>query len=529
MWHKNWREQTWQNIQQPWDVLVIGGGITGAGVLRAAVRAGLKTLLVDANDFTFGTSSRSSKLVHGGFRYLRNGQFSVTRQAVCEREWLLRAAPDLVLPLCFVMPRYTNCHTPAWQLGLGVLLYDLLAPKWAHRNFSAAETLRICPQLNPRGLDRGFEYGDAAVDDCRLVLRLLGEACRAGGTALNYARVEALLRRADGSVCGAALRDTSRAEGGTVEVQARAVVNAAGPWCDELRALAGEAAPRLRKLRGSHLVFSRARLPLPCAVTLLHPRDNRAMFAIPWEGVTLIGTTDLDHDPALEAAQPEPRASAEEIHYLLEAARVTFAPQRLSEADILTTFAGLRPTVRGSSAAPSKVSRQHVVWQEQGLLTVTSGKLTTFRVMALEALNALRAQLPGPPDFDPRQRFFETLPELPEVDLTAEMLAYLMGRYGAEAGELLACAAPGELEPIPGAPNPWAELRWAARCGGGLHLDDLLLRRLRLGLLLPGGGLELLPRIRAVVQPEMGWDDARWAVEEAAYRRTWAESYGMPV
>ncbi len=522
MWQTGWRDQIWAELDQPWDLIVIGGGITGAGVLREASLRGLRALLLEANDFAFGTSSRSSKLVHGGFRYLRERQFDVTRESVREREWLLRAAPHLVNRLPFLMPHYADARTPAWQFAVGVVIYDLMAPKWDHRRLSGPQLRQRNPFLRVEGLKSGQRYIDASVDDAALVFRVLRAAVAGGARALNYARVEGLLRKAGGQVCGVRLRDA--ASGREAEVQARAVINAAGPWSDDLRAQV-EAPARLRKCRGSHLVFSRSRLPLDEALTLLHPRDNRAMFIIPWETTTLIGTTDLDHPREWEVG--EPFAAQAEIEYMLEGLQHTLPAAGIRPEDILSTFSGLRPLVRPEgSLLPSQVSRRAVVWDESGLITVTGGKLTIFRVMAVQALQAAAPHLGRELDLRGRSPVFDPLPEL-EVPpgIAPETLAYLLGRHGSQTPALLASALPGELDLIPGTMNPWAELRYAARAGGVLHLDDLLLRRLRLGILLPRGGLDLIGQIRSVAQAELGWDDARWQAEVQRYSEIWRRYY----
>ena len=504
-----------------YDILIIGGGITGAGIFHLASRAGLKTLLVDANDYSFGTSSRSSKLVHGGLRYLRNGQFGVTRESVREREWLLRAAPNLVTPLAFTLPHFAGSKTPHWQWGLGVFIYDLMAPKWQHRTLTRAETLAECPMVKQEGLEAAHRYMDAQVDDSRLVLRLIFEGVRAGGTARNYTRAESLLKTVDGTVCGAVLRT---ADGVTSEVQARVVINAAGPWADDLRQDVG-ANPRIRPLRGSHLVFPASRFPLSTAITLMHPRDNRAMFALPWEGAVVIGTTDIDETADWRSG--EPTMSVEEGAYILEAARATFPAMELSEADVLSSFAGLRPIVSsGEGLDPSKESRAHVVWDEHGLITVTGGKLTIFRKMAAQALRMAASRIPGAPEFREDTPAFEPLPR--QVDphgLDNGQVAHLLGRHGTQTAAVLDAAEAGELESIPNQPNLWAELRWAARHEQVRHLDDLLLRRVRMGLLQPKGAADLLPKVRSIVQRELDWDDVRWQAEEKRYLKIWKQYY----
>ncbi|MHC1739526.1 MAG: glycerol-3-phosphate dehydrogenase/oxidase [Anaerolineaceae bacterium] len=522
MWEKGWREAIWQDIEQDWDILVIGGGITGAGVFRRAVSAGLKTLLLDAGDFASGTSSRSSKLVHGGFRYLKNKQWSVTHESVREREWLLREAKDLVTPLGFLMPNFSGANTNT-AFAVGVVIYDLMAPKWKHSFFPREKMLHSCPQLRADGLEGGYLYYDAEMDDAHLVHHILREAVMAGGTALNYARADKLLRSADGRVCGVIASDTSGQASKTAEIKAKVVINAAGPWSDDLRTQVG-AAPRIRPLRGSHLIFDRERLPIPHAVTLLHPRDHRAMFGIPWEGVTMIGTTDLDHKPKTGAH--EPFAESAEIDYILEAGNATFGTANLTRADIVSSFAGLRPIISTGQADPSKESRAHVVWEEHGLITVTGGKLTTFRIMAEEALEMAAASLPGHPDFKTRVRYFNPLPKANvPTGVTLKDWTYLLGRYSSETDAMLRAAQPGELEHIESLPNIWAEIRWAARCGGVLHLDDLLLRRVRIGMLLADGANSHLERVRKIAQSELGWNDLRWKSEVERYQKIYRAYY----
>jgi glycerol-3-phosphate dehydrogenase len=522
MWEKGWRQSVWKELDGNWDVIVIGGGITGAGVFRRAVAEGYKTLLVEATDFSFGTSSRSSKLVHGGFRYLRNKQFDVTRESVREREWMLKEAKNLVTPLGFIMPCPDNFKVSS-QFAIGVVIYDLLAPKWQHSFFSKRKVLRICPQIDKPDLKGAFLYYDAEMDDARLVNQIIREGVAAGGTAINYCKVEKLLRDQSGSVCGVQINDQGSSELGELEVKSAVVINATGPWSDEVRAHVNAPA-RLRRLRGSHLIFPYKKLPLPFAVTLLHPRDGRAMFGIPWEGTTMIGTTDLDHSAPL--SKGEPFTTQQEIDYILEAGNATFPSASLNRQDILSSFAGLRPVINTGASDPSKESRAHVVWEEDGLITVTGGKLTTFRIMAEEALLKASAKLPHPIDLNLRKRYFNPLPKtLSQGRVLSSEFTYLLGRYGSETDDLLNCAKEGENQPIGDLPNLWSEIRWTSRTGGVEHLDDLLLRRVRLGMLLPDGASDLMNRIRAIAQPELGWDDAKWQREEKRYREIYKQSY----
>ncbi|NPV74949.1 MAG: glycerol-3-phosphate dehydrogenase/oxidase [Anaerolineae bacterium] len=527
MWMKDWREEIFSQIdQKEWDLVIIGGGITGAGILREAVNAGLDALLVEAKDFSFGTSSRSSKLIHGGIRYLRNRQFDVTYESVREREWMLKEAKWLVTPLSFLLPVFAANEKNQRGTGLQILVYDLMARRWKHKAYSRDGLLRVCDQFNPEGLLRGYLYGDALMDDSRVLLRVIREAVRDGGTAVNYAAVKGLLRTNQGNVCGVILQDRAAPAGQTYEVKARVVINAAGPWVDDVRGFV-KAPPKLRKLRGSHVVLPlEKQVSKEYAVHLMHPRDYRTMFAYYWEGAFVVGTTDLDHPTEVEKRQPEPCASPEEIDYIIEALQFTFPKAGIRREDIISTFAGLRPVINTGKARPSDESRAHVVWEEDGLITIAGGKYTIFRVMASDVLNRAAARLPGRPVFPTRKRMFSPLAErLPEIELPLETMQYLAGRYATELPDLLEAATPDELERINGLPNIWAELRWAARNEGVVHLDDLLLRRVRIGLTLPGGALGVLDRIRAIIQPELGWDDQRWEEEAQAYRQVWQQSY----
>lgn len=524
MWHKGWREEIWRNIDQEWDVIIVGGGITGAGVLRQAVSAGLRALLIEQGDFSSGTSSRSSKLIHGGFRYLREGQIQVTRESVREREWLLKEAPNLVTKLGFLLPDYESFNVPMSQFGLGVTIYDLLAPKWEHRRMGKNRIMRDFPDLRSDGLMGGFLYHDAAMDDSRIVIRLLREAVSDGGVALSYARAESLMRRKDGSVCGVVVRDTASTRR-SVEVRSRVVVNACGPFSDGLRAQVGGLA-RIRKLRGSHLIFSQERWPLRKAATLIHPRDHRALFVIPWEGTSMVGTTDLDHAAELETKYAEPFASQGEIEYLLEALNFLFPGLNAAQRDILSTFGGVRPTISsGDTDNPSHVSRAHALWDECGLLTITGGKYTTFRIMSRQTIAAVLKALQRDPQPHKKGVFKPLKKDFLSLGLPGELFAYLHGRHGGDIHHLLECAAPGEIERVPALNNIWAELRWAARDEGVEHLDDLLLRRVRLGMLLPDGARSLMTRIRATTQSELGWSDERWQSEESHYFATWKTYY----
>ena len=348
------------------DILVIGGGIAGAGVALEAARRGLAVMLVEARDFAWGSSSRASKLVHGGLRYLREGAFGLTRESVRERGRLLQDAPGLVEPQRFLMGHYEGRSPSRRTMGVGLGVYDAMAGQRTRAFHTPAQARALAPHMADEHLLGASSYLDAKTDDSRLVMRVLQEAQRHGARVFNRAAVKSLLRAGDadmpmsvlsaegaasvkpGAVVGARIEGA----GFTGHVRARCVVNATGFWADGLRRGLGPA--MLRPLRGSHLVFPLWKLPVAQSVSLLHPRDGRPVFATPWEGVALVGTTDLDHhdDPDLE-----PSISARETAYLIEAMRHAFPRLDLRASDAICSFAGVRPVDRKSTRLNSSHRR----------------------------------------------------------------------------------------------------------------------------------------------------------------------------
>ncbi|ABX03010.1 MAG TPA: glycerol-3-phosphate dehydrogenase/oxidase [Herpetosiphon sp.] len=519
-WNAAWRETTWQVLDQAWDVIIIGGGITGAGLVREATRSGLKALLLEARDFAWGTSSRSSKLVHGGLRYLAQGQVRVTYDSVVEREQLLNEAPGLVAPLGFLIGLPQGKPIKRWVYQAGLLAYDALARRREQHYLSMANLRLQAPYLADANLAAGLRYSDAQTDDARLVLRILREATAAGASVLNYAAVEQLVR-ANEQVVGVVVRDQLSQRQQTLT--AKAIVNATGAWVDQLRQQI-QAPAKMRPLRGSHLVFSQAQLPLAQAINLEHPRDQRPVFFVPWEGVSIVGTTDLDHEQDL---WQEPSISPAEVAYLLEAAQAAFPSLDLSLSDVISTWSGVRPVVDTGASDPSKESRDYVLWQEQGLLTVTGGKLTTFRLIALEALKLLRQRLPQIKRW-PNAPRLNPAPSSLAGTLAPRIKQRLLGRYAAEAPLMLQELPNHEFCSIADLPSLWAEIRWAARYEAVTNLGDLLLRRSRLGLLLPHGAAEYQAQIQAICTEELGWDAQHWQTEWQQYQQLIAQHYSLP-
>jgi len=523
MWHANWRDALpTRLVEHTWDIVIIGGGITGAGILLEAARRGLKVLLVEQRDFAWGTSSRSSKLVHGGLRYLKEGKLLLTRDSVNERQNLLDEADGLVDAQSFAFADYQGRKPGRRMFSAGLALYDLMAGQRSRRYHAADDFLMLAPHIRRDNLNGGMCYSDAKTDDARLVLRILQEASDAGGIAVNYLAAKQLVR-VDGRINGVKLVDA--ANGLSHDVRARLVINATGAWADKLREKTA-AQQKLRPLRGSHLVLPAWRLPVAQAVSLMHPLDGRPVFAFPWEGVTLVGTTDVDHHADLHA---EASITPEEVAYLMMAIEFQFPELGIRPGDVIATFAGVRPVIDTGKADPSKEGRDHAVWLEDGLLTVTGGKLTTFRLIALDALKHAAPLLPDwHPDLRPQPIFTRAVPLPLGFGVGTHQRRRLRGRYGKHACALIENAQQGELEIIPGTETLWAELRWAARSEAVLRLEDLLLRRTRLGLQLRDGGLALMPRIRSICQHELGWDDARWDAEQEAYSALWRRHYGIP-
>ncbi len=362
------------------DVLVVGGGIVGAGIARDASTRGLRAGLAEQHDFAFGTSSRSSRLLHGGVRYLAQGRLGLVRQASVEKKILHYIAPHLAAPLAFVFPTYRHSDWPLWQLRVGIKIYDVLC---RGKNFGKSSSLnreamlQWSPRLNPNQLTGAVRYFDAFTNDARLVLDTLRSAANNRAIVLNYLRFQDARREGGWWICE--LEDMLT--GQSHVVRARAVVNATGPWADGLP----HSRVHLRLTKGIHLLIERSRLPLSDAVVL--PAQNRILFAIPWGERVILGTTDTDYKGQIEAARPEP----EDIAYLLQVANHLFSEALLSPADIISAWAGVRPLIaHGKSGAPSDISRSHQIrTPEPGWWDVAGGKLTTCRLMAEETVDEI--------------------------------------------------------------------------------------------------------------------------------------------
>jgi glycerol-3-phosphate dehydrogenase len=526
------------------DLAVVGGGITGAGVALDAASRGYSVALVERDDFAAGTSSRSSKLIHGGLRYLQNFDLGLVREALLERSLLVELAPHLVTPLPLLVPSFDG-KRPDRLTGVGLNMYDAMSwrrgrddEEWSparHRTIDGAETVEMVPALAGRDPSAAYLFYDCQTDDSRLVLTVLGEAERFGAVCANGCEVTGLVERG-GRAAGLLVRDT--VAGGEFEVSAANVVNATGVWADRLRPdeiYAEEEVPRIRPSRGTHLTFAREALDVRAGV-VAPAGGGRTVFVLPWLGRTLVGTTDNDYEGSLEHVPP----GGEDVAYLLEAVNSGFGTE-LGPSDLTGAYAGVRPLI--STGDPKKsvdISRKAELYEtSSGLVTITGGKLTTWRRMAKMAVDRIveregreaacrTHEIPLGQPVDP-----DALPHVPSVD--AEGQAHLAARYGHAAQFVLrlAAAAPelgGRISPA--LPDILAEAAFAAGHEQARTVGDVLLRRTRLGLLdaraLTAPGAEGPPAVARAMAAQLGWDEARVAREVEDWRRL-AQAEGLVV
>ncbi|MBN9692721.1 MAG: glycerol-3-phosphate dehydrogenase/oxidase [Verrucomicrobia bacterium] len=494
---------------EPWDLLVIGGGATGVGVALDAAARGYRTLLLERHDFGKGTSSRSTKLVHGGVRYLEQGNVSLVMEALKERGILRQNAPHLVSELRFVVPSYAWWEGPFY--GIGLKLYQGLSGKYgfgASRLLSKEETLQSLPNIKPDGLRGGVVYFDGQFDDSRLLINLATTAVEQGATVLNYAPVTALLKDSDGLVNGVTARDL--VSGREFAARAKVVINATGPFTDEVRHLAQpETRPMIAPSQGAHLVLDRSFLPGDTAIMVPHTSDGRVMFAIPWHGHTLVGTTDTP----VESASVEPVALDEEIEFMLSTAAL-YLEKTPTRADILSVFAGIRPLVKsGDSTNTAALSRDHTLHIDAcGLVSVCGGKWTTYRNMAEDCVNQAAT--------------LAHLTERPSVTRHLNIHGYHqhadrfgpLAFYGSDAVALqdLIQQNPMLGEPLDAAlPIGGAEVVWAVRYEMARTVEDVLARRTRALFLNARAALAMAPKVASLMARELQ-RDAAWEAQQVA-------------
>jgi glycerol-3-phosphate dehydrogenase len=491
---------------EPWDIVVIGGGATGAGVALDASARGYSVLLLERDDFGSGTSCRSTKLVHGGVRYLRQGHVGLVLDALRERGRLRRNAPHVVHDLAFVLPCYSRLE-PVYY-GVGLIAYDLLAGR--HRFgrssiISSRTVTKLLPTIRPDGLRGGVVYHDGQFDDARLLIHLLMTAAEHGAVVVNHVPVIGLTRGPGGEVNGVIARDSET--GTEFRATARVVVNAAGPFCDGVRRMADPATPRLvAASQGSHVVLDRSFLPSDAALLVPETPDGRVLFAIPWHGHTLVGTTDV---PIPEAV-PEPRPTAAEIDFILETAgRYLAKPPR--REDVLSTFAGVRPLVQAGNDRTADLSRDHTIRVDApGLLTITGGKWTTYRDMAEDCVDRA-ARLAGLPNRPCPTRELRLHGHHPDAASFGELAVY--GSDAPAVRKLMDTDA-GLVERLhPALPYRAAEVAWTARSEMARTVADVLARRLRALFLNAAAAIEMSPRVAELLARELG-RDADWAATQ---------------
>ncbi|MDQ6602244.1 MAG: glycerol-3-phosphate dehydrogenase/oxidase [Chloroflexota bacterium] len=535
------------------DVCVIGGGITGAGVALEAASRGASVALIERKDFASGTSGWSTKLVHGGIRYLPQGQVALVREALHERATLLRIAPHLVWPLAFVLPIYDTTRRPigvpislprgygvGMAMEIGLTAYDLLAGKEKsaqgaparHRHIPADEAVRDVPGLKTDGLKSAFVYSDAGTNDTKLVATIVRTAVEQGALVANYTEATGFVQE-NGRIVGVEARDTITGEAYTIA--ARHVVNATGVWAERVESL-GTREPQVQVLpaKGIHLVVDAAKVGVTNdAVVLPETEDGRLIFIVPWQGRAVIGTTDT---PGGDIERP--RADADEIAYVLRTVNGSIR-SHLTEADIISTYAGYRPLVRARDGAKSAaLARTHAVLSApNGLVTIVGGKLTTYRRMAQETLDTLELHglnirasvtdhlpLAGADGYGHWKRVFPA--EAARRELDADVAAHLLQSYGADAPLLLAMVDDDALlaaRMAPDLPVIFAETRFAARYEMAMTVEDVLARRTRLSLIDRAHGFAAAPDVAAILGDALGWDAAERTRQVETYRTTVAD------
>lgn len=543
-----YREETIKRLQEQFDVLIIGGGITGVGAARDAAHRNLKTALLEMEDLAFGTSSRSSKLVHGGLRYLENLEFSLVFEAVSERRVLMNIAPHLVLPLGFLFPVYNKSRRGVFTINLGMWVYDALSlfrsPK-LHRNLSVQQVQEEEPQLSTKGLKGAPLYYDCSTDDARLTLETALDAEKHGAVIGTYIKVLSYLRDDHDKIIG--VRAIDRLTNEEIEIKSSVVINATGPWSDRTRN-ADVAKPKstLRPTKGIHIVVKSERLKTDNAVVCFHPEDGRVLFAIPWGTHTYIGTTDTDYvdDPSDVAA------SQEDVAYLLDASNHYFPTANLEQSDVISTWAGVRPLVceEDVEGSESSVSREHSIRVDpDGLISIAGGKLTTYRLMGQEVVekaisylqstsssghlssarkkpNTDTLPLPGAVDWPQDNNTDSLLQEIVKVagqslhKDSAELLLRIYGTRALEIAKLIAKDPALGQKLTPNRPEVLAQVDFAIQSELALSLRDFMIRRTQLFFRDDNQGLDCCSTVAERMKTILDWPSERLQQEIQLYQ-----------
>jgi glycerol-3-phosphate dehydrogenase len=528
-----WREQVRRRLQvESFDVVIVGGGITGAGVARDAALRGLRVALLEAGDFASGTSSRSSRLIHGGVRYLEHGHLHLVFESSRERRVLMRIAPHLVRPLAFVWPVYRGARVSRLKLAAGLGLYDALSMfrnVARHDRLSRREVMESEPRLESDGLLGGARYYDAATDDARLTLANVLAAVELGAAVKNHAAVigfEIVNNRVRG------VRVSDAMTGDEFTIRAGTVVNATGPWSDELRAMESRIEhPSVTGSRGAHIAVARERLGNRQAVTMLHPHDGRVLFTLPAGDQAIIGTTETP----THAADRESRATDADVRYLLDAANSYFPQAQLGTTDVIAAWAGIRPLARQDATEDvGSASREHtIVRGPKGVVHVTGGKLTTFRAMASQVVDGFAnrgtasdrtASIPLPGGECPVEELVDDATEV--VDDEAVRM-HLVRSYGSRWRDVwsLGDGRPELRERLSSSHAViGAEMVYGVRREMAMTLGDLLIRRTHLAFACPDQARFLAPNVATLVGPELGWASSKAALAdyEVEVQRTFA-------
>ena len=540
--------------EEIFDILVIGGGITGAGIALDATSRGLRVALVEKRDFAAGTSSRSTKLIHGGLRYLEHFDFGLVREALVERAILVKIAPHLAEPFSFLIPIYRNSqrnYDHPLKMRAGLVLYDLLAGRYGlsrHKRLSRDETLRLAPQLDPQGLKGSFLYFDALTDDSRLVIEVIKTAHERGARLANYTRATGFIKNKDEKISGVVLRDDL----GGIEIKARAgtVINATGVWMDEVIRLNGEKGPEisrsLRPSKGIHLTISADRLRVNSACLIPSLTGHRFYFVVPWGGRVNIGTTDTDYN----GGKDSPRAEDYEVNEILGAINSYFPETQLAAADVISSWAGLRPLISNPNAKrTTDVSRKEELFETgDGLISISGGKLTTYRRMAARAVDLAAQRLSerfgiksGRTDTDhiavsggtmSRDELEHAARRIAESEsLPSKTAAHLIHAYGSNYRQLIELMREDEQLRRPlieGLPHLCAEIVYAARSEMALTLADVLARRTRLAMLAGDDSVKCARAAATIMARELGWSDDEASRQIAQFTDEYEREYAAP-
>ncbi len=537
--------------EETFDLLIIGGGITGAGLALDGSLRGLKVGLVEKRDFASGTSSRSTKLIHGGLRYLEHLDFRLVREGLSERSILTRVAPHLAEPFPFVIPIYSNSsrnYDHPLKMRAGLFLYDLLAGRYGlgrHRRLSPGEALELAPQLDPNGLKGAFLYYDGVTDDSRLVIEVIKAAHERGACVANYTRLTRFLKDEGGNLCGAGLLD--QAAGVEFETRARILINATGVWMEETLRLEGRNEGSLlksvRPSKGVHLTVSAARLKVDAAWLIPSLGGHRFYFVVPWEGRVNIGTTDTDYDDDRDS----PSALAGEIDEILGTINAYFPSAQLEPSDVISSWAGLRPLISDPNVtSTADISRkEEIIEAEDGLISLAGGKLTTYRLMAERGIDLAMKRL-GERDNDragtaevpisggekSREELSRIAVEISKTEnLPLETSRHLVFSYGSDYPRLIELMREDERLRRPlveGLPHVAAEVAYAVRSEMALNLADVLTRRTRLAMLAGEDSINCAAAVADLMAEVLGWNQGETEVQIDQFKREFEREYARP-